>query len=359
MKRIIICCDGTWNEPGKHPTNVQRIFEAISPKGKINIDDVEHEIDQISFYIQGVGTAGLMDKYLGGFTGQGIDDNIIEAYKFLIGNYCPGDQIYLFGFSRGAYTARSLAGLIRNCGILKPTKFNHLREAYDMYRHSKNHPESENMIDYRRRFALSDEVPIRFIGVWDTVGALGIPARLALRSNMKKYQFHDVKLSSKVEFAYHALAIDERRSPFKPTLWELSDTVKKDPNHKQVLEQVWFPGVHSDIGGGYPEKGLCFISLLWLLEKAEATGLGFNPVYKRWIKVVAACQQNYMLHNEESFMYKVMLNIRNRRIDDMGWKKQVRHEILHSSLDWYKRVNNKYKPKNVTSSIVNWLPHTP
>jgi len=273
MKRIITCSDGTWNKPsathkGKPiRTNVQKIFDLICKRDGKNIL-------QIKYYDQGIGAEGnWLTRTFDGATGKGIDNNIMDAYKFIVWNYEPGDEIYLFGFSRGAYTARSLAGLIRKSGILKKNDLNLLSKAYQLYRNHEAGPES----DEARQFRISnsyDVYNIKFIGVWDTVGSLGIPVRFFQWFNRKKYSFYDTTLSSIVKYAYHAISIDEARSNFKPTLWELNPNRARD--FEQVLEQRWFAGVHSNVGGGYPDEGLADIALKWITEKAGDTGLCYD-----------------------------------------------------------------------------------
>ena len=274
MKRIITCSDGTWNEPNKSEngkpirTNVQKIFDYILSRDINNIQ-------QIKFYDEGVGAEGsVITRLLNGATGKGIDQNIQDIYKFIIWNYEPGDEIYLFGFSRGAYTARSLAGLIRKCGILQKDDLNLIAEAYKLYRNRDAGPESEEAQTFRREnsFEISR---IKFIGVWDTVGALGIPLNAFQWINKKKYSFYDTALSSVIENAYHAISVDEQRSNFSPTLWtKSSNTTARDFN--QVLEQHWFPGVHSNVGGGYPDEGLSDIALQWMIDKVKPIGLALD-----------------------------------------------------------------------------------
>ncbi len=272
MKRIITCSDGTWNKPntienGKTTrTNVQKIFDYIL--------HVHNGVTQIKYYDEGIGASGSkLNRILQGATGKGIDDNIKDAYKFICWNYQPADEIYLFGFSRGAYTARSLGGLIRKCGIIKKNDLNLINEAYDMYRNKDVHPDDAVATDFKMKFSYLPMPNIKFIGVWDTVGALGIPLSWFQWYNKKKYQFHDTTLSSTVEYAYHALAIDEKRKTFMPTLWQQSAKAK---DSKQVLEQRWFAGVHSNVGGGYPDEGLADISLQWMIDNAIKVGLGFD-----------------------------------------------------------------------------------
>ncbi|GGI23595.1 DUF2235 domain-containing protein [Pedobacter mendelii] len=279
MKRIIVCCDGTWNSPGDTEdgepikTNVQKLFESVC-----NVD--EKGVIQIKHYIEGVGTSGSrFRQILDGATGRGLDHNILSAYKFLVWNYIKGDEIYLFGFSRGAYTARSVAGLIRNCGIIRNDDLGLINEAYHHYRNRKDPgwaPNGKNATDFRKKY--STESIIKFIGVWDTVGSLGIPLSIFRIFNSNKYKFHDTTLSSFVDYAYHGLAIDERRKSFKPTLWNESRyaSSRKVP---QIMEQRWFTGVHSSVGGGYPDARLSDIALSWMLEKAMDTDLGIDKKY--------------------------------------------------------------------------------
>ena len=193
VKRIVLCCDGTWNTPHQpNPTNVIKFAQAVSPTGSDGMS-------QVVFYDPGVGTeAGLWDRVTGGALGKGLDKNIGDAYRFLALNYEPGDQIYLLGFSRGAYTARSLAGLLRNCGLLLKTHLDQYPVAFDLYQRRDGHPNSDEASNFRRDF--SQEVAIKFIGVWDTVGAMGIPVG-GPGFAKKRYQFHDVRLSSRVQNA--------------------------------------------------------------------------------------------------------------------------------------------------------------
>jgi uncharacterized protein (DUF2235 family) len=268
MKRLVMCCDGTWNR-------ADQVFKDGKPcvtnvlKTAVRVAKRDGDILQIVYYDQGVGTGNLVDRVVGGATGKGLEDNIYDAYRFLVANYEPGDEIYLFGFSRGAFTARSIGGMIRKCGILRREHADRYASALALY-HSDAKPGDETATRFRADYALCDEVPIQCIGVWDTVGALGIPLRGVRALQRDKFEFYDTELSSSVKYAYHALAIDERRAPFRPTLWDCK------PKPGQTLEQVWFCGVHSDIGGGYEHAGLSDIALEWMLRKAEGTGLALD-----------------------------------------------------------------------------------
>jgi uncharacterized protein (DUF2235 family) len=193
---------------------------------------------------------------------------------FLVDHYHVGDEIFLFGFSRGAYTVRSVVGLIRNCGLLRRRHAGKLDQAYALYRDRSDasHPRAVEAELFRRSFAR--EVRIRFLGVWDTVGALGIPVELpGIQLVNTRWQFHDVKLSTSVDNAFQALAIDERRKPFTPAVWEQQPGARAV---SQRLEQVWFAGVHSDVGGGYPETGLSDVALTWMRNRAAECGLAVD-----------------------------------------------------------------------------------
>ena len=266
MKRLVVCCDGTWNTPdamvdGKAcPTNVVKMARAVLPRD-------ERGVPQVVLYDEGIGTGGFLDRVVGGATGRGLMLNVGDAYRFLVWNFEPGDEVYLFGFSRGAFTVRSLAGLVRKCGILRKDQGCRFEDAYDFYR-SEVHPRDAEAVAFRRKNSI--ETRVRFLGVWDTVGALGIPGRFRALTT-RRHRFHDVKLSSTVDFAYQALAIDERRKDFEPALWET------DPgNAAQVVEQAWFPGAHSDVGGGYPDAGLSDNAFLWMAEAAQRAGLALD-----------------------------------------------------------------------------------
>lgn len=271
MKRLIVCCDGTWNRPDHidrgraAPTNVAKVALALA-------DDDEQGHAQLVHYQAGVGTrAG--ERLRGGALGVGLSQNVRECYRFLVDNYEPDDKIYLFGFSRGAFTARSTAGLVRNAGILRPGHQHRVDEAYALYRDPGRDTEPGGIASrlFRRTHSY-DEVFIEFVGVWDTVGSLGIP--LDVPAISRRWTFHDTRLSSYVLHAYHAVAIDERRGPFKPTLWTLKEGEKRPEGTS--LEQVWFAGVHCEVGGGYRDPELSEIALLWMADKARECGLAFK-----------------------------------------------------------------------------------
>jgi uncharacterized protein (DUF2235 family) len=262
MTRLAVFFDGTWNTPTDR-TNVDKLFKLL---------DGGAPAQQRGTYVQGVGTAsgGLMGSFwnaLGGAFGDGLSENICSGYRWLAENFRAGDQIFLFGFSRGAYTARSLAGLIRHCGIVHADTLDRIDDAYKLYR-KKLPADSDPKLRFREQFAT--ETSIEFVGVWDTVGSLGVPiGGLDFPGFSGSYDFHDTNLSSKVLAAYHALAIHEFRSPYQPTFWT-SDKARDLP-----VEQRWFLGAHSNVGGGYTDDQLCNLSCRWMQKMAQRHGLRF------------------------------------------------------------------------------------
>ncbi|MEZ4599917.1 MAG: DUF2235 domain-containing protein [Syntrophotaleaceae bacterium] len=266
-KKIVISFDGTWNTPdtgkdvdGDSSTNVWKLHDAVHP-----VDDAG--IEQRKWYEEGVGTKWY-NKIRGGAFGVGLSEKIQLGYKHLARTYEEGDQIYIFGFSRGAYSARSLVGLIRNAGLLRKEHIRRVAAAYSLYRTRDEGADSENAQFFRRSF--SREVNIHFLGVWDTVGALGIPVESFDWFNKAYYQFHDTVLSGIVKNAYHAVAVDEHRKSYECTLWD----PREKPN--QTVEQIWFSGAHANVGGGYADNRLSDISLAWMAGKARKCGLALD-----------------------------------------------------------------------------------
>jgi uncharacterized protein (DUF2235 family) len=272
VKRLIICFDGTWNaaDSEKAETNVARLARSV----RANSGD--DGVQQLVLYLRGVGTSGtLLQKLIAGATGDGVEDIIRSAYMFLAQNYVPArmeggrliepDEIFLFGFSRGAFSARSLAGFISSCGLLKRQRLGDLASAWEYYREVKNRSPQDFMATCNTD--CHSNVSVTFLGVWDTVGALGIPVGMLGELSAEVHAFHNTEPSGIVKHAAHALAIDEKRDEFVPTLW-----TGKAPAGS-VIEQVWFAGCHSDVGGGYKDRGLADIPLAWMAKRAELNGL--------------------------------------------------------------------------------------
>lgn len=268
-KKIVLCADGTWNTPhgvdvAVNDTNVRKLYCSIA--------DVP---EQSRYYDSGVGTDGTpIDHLIGGAMGEGLFGKIQDNYQYLAYAWDPGDDVYLFGFSRGAYTARSLGGMIARFGV--PTKnFDNMmvKKIFDAYRVVDATQKAALKADLTEQYGMTD-VSIRMVGVWDTVGSLGIPGLLFSIFDQKRYGFLDTALHPCVQKAYHAVCIDERRAQFMPALWTNADGSAR-ANDNQV-QQVWFPGAHCDAGGSYTESQLSGITLSWMMKKAMACGLTFS-----------------------------------------------------------------------------------
>ena len=277
MRNLVVCCDGTWNTPDQEsggvpiPTNVVRIFNCLE-----NMDDTGNE--QLRYYHPGVGTEGnWWEKLAGGMIGVGLSRNIMSAYKWLGDHRKDGDRIYLFGFSRGAYTVRSLAGMMCKIGLLDLNGVDHdaawkrVETAYNKgYRKGKpNWSKDWPFVILKQPDDETATDAIHFLGVWDTVGALGIPDNMAilnLLDSREKFAFHDTNLHRAIRHARHAVALDEQRASFAPTLWS-------NVENRETVKQIWFPGVHSDVGGGYAEIGLSNGALEWMIREAKEAGL--------------------------------------------------------------------------------------
>jgi uncharacterized protein (DUF2235 family) len=315
-KNVVFCADGTWSGPGApdgddtlHSTNVFKLFRNLggadtpataqsSKERERLLEAVDGSVGQIAKYLHGVGDSNnFLARILGGAFGAGLITRIVRGYTFLSRNYVAGDRIFIIGFSRGAYTARSLAGLVAAKGLLDATKFD-LTDRTGAYRLG-----AAVWYEHRRRClqgnkTLLDEledividlpgfltrpppddqlvaVQIDTVAAWDTVGALGIPQYNVQRMRVDTFQFADRALSPKVSRGLHAVALDEMREDFTPTLWD------PDPRITQVL----FAGAHGDVGGGYPdsggEAGLSDGALTWMSGELAQRGVQFRapPAY--------------------------------------------------------------------------------
>lgn len=280
-----------------YPTNVTKLAQALR-----RVDS--NGVVQTIHYDEGVGTGDksnifvrLYQRVAGAF-GYGLTENISEAYKFLVLNYEPGDQIYVFGFSRGAFSARSFIGLIRHSGVISRRSIGKIHDAVERYRAraANDDPDTDEACQFRfdncyrslvgrdREWRLKHapdadyadvpELKIAYLGVWDTVGALGVPAHLGGKFFNREYQFHDVRLTPFVERARHAVAADEKRRTFEPALWEDCGgvAINLGPNYLQKV----FPGTHSAVGGGGPVRGISDAALDWILRGAREAELAFD-----------------------------------------------------------------------------------
>jgi uncharacterized protein (DUF2235 family) len=329
MKRLVICCDGTWQQlASPYPSNIVKLAQSVKPMASDGIP-------QIVFYDEGVGTDSKATKLLSGATGLGIDRNIQDAYRFLCLNYELGDEIYLFGFSRGAYTVRSLAGMIYCSGLLNRPHINRAPEAYELYRNRDIKPKDKKAVNYREKFG--DRVPITLLGCFDTVGSLGMPGLSAFKQFNeqinRRYKFHDTTLNKGIQNALHAVAIDEIREAFDVT------PMKKHPDaENQRVIQVWFPGAHICIGGGTEEySGLSDTALQWMMDATGELGLGleFDPSV-----IPTGINPNYECDFKNSPGFFKLAGIKFREVGDTI-------EDLHESTIKRLKSRKDYRPKNL------------
>ena len=330
-KNIVVFSDGTGQKGGVGSnTNVYKLFNMVEDRTE----------NQIAFYDPGLGTDWR--KITGLINGQGISKNIMDCYKFIFENFKADDQIYLFGFSRGAATVRSLSGFIHLFGILPLSRPDIIKQAFKIYK----------IQDKKVRKKKADALilkhhtmwcKIKFIGVWDTVAALGLPIKWlsSLLDPIFPHKFHSFDLSDSIEFARHALSIDEERKTFHPVIW---NPIKNDVNGK--MKQVWFSGVHTDVGGGYEEEELSNITLKWMIQEATAKNLIIyekSPAYKKLMD--SRPDINGTMHNEQKTFPGKLLKRMKR-----SWNKETHGEpCIHESV--FKRTKNsdntdipKYSP---------------
>jgi uncharacterized protein (DUF2235 family) len=313
MKNILICCDGTGNEYGTNNTNVVQTYEvAVQDSG------------QICYYDPGVGTGGWeynestfeLKAKADQATGKGLQKNVIDAYTYLMQTFEEGDRLYLFGFSRGAFTVRSLAGMLFKTGLLDRRSQNLVEYASKIYNTDGN---QEVATGFKETF--SRKCPVYFIGVWDTVESLVMNAG-------KK--FHDARLNPEVTYGFHALAIDERRKDFPPFPWDESRALPE-----QTIEQLWFAGAHSDVGGFYSDRGLSNIAFHWMMKKAAMCGMKVDEEKLRTYQM----NPNGTLHNSYRGFWKFR-GSRTRKLPEMA---RI-HESVKIRMD---NLSNRYKPKNL------------
>ena len=350
MKRIVICGDGTWNERDRldkrtgtrRPTNVTKMARAVRPR-----DD--NGVSQVVYYHAGVGTGGPLDSLTGGAFGEGMEQNIREMYRFIVYNYEPGDELFLFGFSRGAYTVRSLAGFLHFAGLVSKSEDYYVPDLYQCYLGGQGEgtpPWNHLFVDPSRRSSKprlvdrrTQSPTVQMIGVWDTVGSLGPPGLLgqaARALGVRKHDYHAVGLNPLIRNAAHALAIDERRKPFQPTLFERG-------NWTGALDQAWFAGVHTDIGGGYEEDSLANHTLHWMAELAGQRGLALDAEY---LEPFGSNAQAAM-HDSMSAMYRVAGPYER----PIGAQPDTEETVHPSALDRLNAKVNNYQPPNLTRYV--------
>ena len=293
MKRLLCFFDGTWNKPDAKDemTNVVRLFQAVPERAPDGTRQLPH-------YIAGIASDDSYGrfKFAAGAIGDGVAERAQAGYKFIVENYVPGDEIYVFGFSRGAFTARSLAGIIARCGLLRadsPISFAQLFERYKkgdtvraIHELIRDKATSE-LFDFEERALLRHAYYrrnlIRMVGVWDTVGSIGLPFGRFRNLSRRMLKFHNTNLSTTIEHSYQALAMDEYRAPYWAVLWtefkpDVADTEEAWRPDQRWIEQRWFPGAHANVGGGYRSDPLPNRPLLWLQEKAATCGLAYRQL---------------------------------------------------------------------------------
>ena len=339
-KNIVICCDGTGNSYGQNNTNVVKVFEAVVK-----------DSDQIAFYDPGVGTFSekrfifaplrWFGRVLGGAFGIGLQKNVEDAYSYLMEVYEEGDRLFLFGFSRGAHTVRRLASMLDKCGLLQRGSRNMIPYASRMYLDktvattylSAN---SSTTVIAGFKTTYCRPCPVHFIGIWDTVSAL---SKLRPRPKL------DGKLTKDLRHAYHAVAIDERRLKFPPNLW-VEDRI--DPE-KQTVEQVWFAGVHSDVGGWYDERGLANITLSWMLKNAVQAQLRVTD------GLVESLITDYKDKQHESWsgLWRLLPYVRRTIPPGAKVHESVKRRMAEKSLP----KNKPYRPKKLAQveHTVQWV----
>lgn len=326
-KNIVVFSDGTGQEGGKGAnTNIYKLFNIIEDRTQ----------QQISFYDAGLGTGWR--KISGNVSGAGISKNIIECYTFIFENFEAGDQIYLFGFSRGAATVRSLSSFIHYFGIIPKSRPELIKQAYKIYEISDDNERKKKASEFVARHHTM-WTRIRFLGCYDTVAALGLPIKpLSVLINKipgMQHKFHNFRLNESVENAYQALAIDDERETFHPVLWD-ADTLDY-----QTIKQVWFCGMHTDVGGGYDEQDLSDVSFVWMKNMAVNHGL---RIYPKNTLAVNGNVNGYM-HNSRGEGWTKLYRKKQRSWDTLRPDKPVVHEsVLQRINNTENKAEPAYKP---------------
>jgi hypothetical protein len=331
-KRIIICCDGSWDNH-KAPTNVDKIARAVNALS----DDGVH---QVVFHNKSPKRYNRLNNWLGTTFGKGIRQNMLDAYRFIALNYQADDELYIFGASRGAYTARALAGMLHTVGLLPKDELHNVDKAYKYYKSSPNKRKS-------MPYTHCNKPHITALAVWDTVGSVGVATPLLRRLSKTFTSFHDLNLSPDIKNAYQALAIDEKREPYQVGLW--SGNINSD----QTVEQVWFCGVHCDVTGGYTRSGLADITLLWMIQKVNQLGLSFDQEYLADTRKINADIMDE-LHDSYSVHYRWLEKLGMpdgiRRLQGNNINDAINESVHETVLERTKRMEG-YQANNFVNSL--------
>ena len=383
-KNIVICSDGTGNTAVKgRGTNVFRIFESVDLHGWRSDPKIPQ---QFVIYDDGVGTQGFKPlRLLTGAFGWGLSHNVKQLYAALARVYEPGDRIYLFGFSRGAFTVRTLAGLITECGVVcrrkcktKEKLDEAVDKAYKLHRElyhkeplgmlpwhgqkpsapqtdaatAENAPTAKRKkevaefhadygVESKREAVPGNGVDVEFVGVWDTVDAVGLPFKGATEfwnSCIYRFKFPDYKLDPRVRRAAHALAIDDERLSFHPLLWNEKD---ETPGR---IQQVWFAGAHSNVGGGYAKQGMSVVALDWMMAQAEDAGLRFNKSDREYYQEHANVDDH--LYNSRAGA-AIYYRYKPRNIEKLCEKAGVKPKVHISAVERLAHASEGYSPGNL------------
>jgi uncharacterized protein (DUF2235 family) len=362
-KRIAVFLDGTWNTVDDD-TNVWRLKALCATHGKDGLQ-------QVAYYNAGVGTK-FGEKVRGGMFGYGLNDTILDAYEWLIENYNPNDEIFIFGFSRGAYTARSLSGLISKCGLLMPGAPLSDGQLYARYRRAGaartirtlasdgDGGKTDFSLEEQWMLKYSQAIDVEFIGVWDTVGALGIPFAHIPGFGKSDMQFLNTGIRVSNKYAFHALAIDEHREAFAPTLWT-KDTPKVPtpdtvpPRPLDQVEQRWFVGAHANVGGGCQSDLLAQLPLRWIMAKAQLHGLAF----KRDVEIDGDVLKAPISDSYAEFMHGAYRLVTRPFFREIGQQptedgtsvRSTINETIDASVFGRWTTDQTYRPPN----LVNWV----
>lgn len=351
MKNIVICCDGTGNQFGDNNTNVVKLHSMLT-----------QDKSQVAFYDTGVGTFSVSPaltrptesfaKTMGLALGVGFKQNVCRAYSFLVNNFEDGDRVYLFGFSRGAYAARVVGALIRAFGVMRPSSV-HLTSYALRLLEFQDTADFRKLNGFKRQFSTGASPSFLFMGVWDTVASVSWA--------WERLRYGYTRTNPSVNVLRHAVSLDERRALFRPNLWG-------DEQPQQDAQEVWFPGVHSDVGGGYPrnESGLSNIALEWMLVEAKDNGLKLDD--ERVDRILRRqCVPNYQARAHASLTpawWPLEFFIKDRRINmfrhrDVFSKRTGAKVRLHESV--LKRMRDatvSYQPSNLPEDY-DVVPHVP
>jgi len=348
MKRIVICADGTWNQPERvkkttgrfQPTNVLKTARGVLPRDSTGDIDIE----QVVYYHPGVGTGWGADRITGGMFGHGLLRNVRSLYRFIVLNYMPGDEIYLFGFSRGAFTVRVLTGFMKCVGLVRKDDEYYTPQLFTLYEKGVKPGSPEWEEAHQRIEGVRPCPPIKFVGVWDTVGAMGAPGLMGQVFNRGAYKHLNVGLIDDVENVAHACSIDEHRGPFA-----LTPFAPAPAGWSGELHEAWFAGPHGDVGGGYSPDSSANIAMHWVLEHAGNCGLkcdyeDYLAHYKCYSKSSGRWYQQ-QLNDSMSFLFRLRQRQRDLSITGMP-------VILHDSV--LERIRDKnHLPDNLKAVYAN------